>query len=305
MSATRRRKRFAQGPRDYAANLVQRGLIRAALALPYASRVRLMGRLVARVVAPLAGFNRRVRANLALVCPELSAREVRQLCDAVADNAGRSLIEGYSGAEFMAYARRSEIIGSGLAACDAAQAAGRPVIFVTAHIGNYLAARVALAGRGHQVGAVYRPMKNPYFNAHYVRSFAEFGDPIFEQGKRGMRAMLRHLSAGGVIGIPVDLHSYGGARLTFFDHPADTTLAPAELALKYNAALIPGYGLRQPDGLHFRVLTLAEVPHSDPETMMQAVNDQLEQLVRENMGQWFWIHRRWKLKKSRLGRRRT
>jgi KDO2-lipid IV(A) lauroyltransferase len=28
--------------------------------------------------------------------------------------------------------------------------------------------------------------------------------------------------------------------------------------------------------------------------MMQAVNDNLEALVREHMDQWLWIHRRWK-----------
>ena len=28
--------------------------------------------------------------------------------------------------------------------------------------------------------------------------------------------------------------------------------------------------------------------------MTQDLNDGLEALVREHMGQWFWIHRRWK-----------
>jgi Kdo2-lipid IVA lauroyltransferase/acyltransferase len=28
--------------------------------------------------------------------------------------------------------------------------------------------------------------------------------------------------------------------------------------------------------------------------MMQAVNDNLESVVRAHMDQWFWIHRRWK-----------
>ena len=69
----------------------------------------------------------------------------------------------------------------------------------------------------------------------------------------------------------------------------------AELALKYNAALIPVYGLRDPDGFGFRIIALEEIPHSDPVTMTQAVNDGLEALVRNNMDQWFWVHRRWKL----------
>ena len=38
----------------------------------------------------------------------------------------------------------------------------------------------------------------------------------------------------------------------------------------------------------------AEIPHGDPVEMTQQVNDGLEALVRAHMGQWFWIHRRWK-----------
>ena len=35
--------------------------------------------------------------------------------------------------------------------------------------------------------------------------------------------------------------------------------------------------------------------HNTPlEEMMQALNDDLEMLVRRHMDQWFWVHRRWK-----------
>ncbi|MEF9606081.1 lauroyl acyltransferase, partial [Paracoccus sp. PXZ] len=53
-------------------------------------------------------------------------------------------------------------------------------------------------------------------------------------------------------------------------------------------------GVRQPDGLSFRVEVGEPVPHSDAATMMQALNDDLERLVRAHMEQWFWVHRRWK-----------
>ncbi len=71
-------------------------------------------------------------------------------------------------------------------------------------------------------------------------------------------------------------------------------LTPAELALRYDALILPIAGVRQPDGLSFRVEVGEPVPHSDPITMMQALNDDLERLVRAHMEQWFWVHRRWK-----------
>lgn len=285
--------------RDYAVNLGLQGLIGLALAMPYATRVRMMGWLVSRVVAPVAGYRRRIRANLAHVRPDLDKGEIERLCREVPDNAGRTLIEIYSGAEFVERARKAPITGPGLARLEAARAAGQPVILVTGHMGNYDVARAALIARGHHMGALYRRMSNPYFNDHYVRSISKIGTPMFEQGRRGMIEMVRHLKAGGVLGILTDLHAYGGAELNFFGKPADTSLVTAELALKYNAALIPVYARRLANGLDFEIVFQDEIAPSDPVTMTQQVNDGLEALVRENMGQWFWIHRRWKLKKPR------
>ncbi|MEY8842491.1 lauroyl acyltransferase, partial [Cribrihabitans sp. XS_ASV171] len=56
----------------------------------------------------------------------------------------------------------------------------------------------------------------------------------------------------------------------------------------------PCYAIRQANGVDFDIRVHAPVPHSDPETMTQYINDDLEDVVRQHMGQWFWIHRRWK-----------
>lgn len=275
------------------ANLFSRGLIGGIRLLPYRWRVPAMGWLASRL-APLAGFDKRVRDNLKLALPELPQAEVANLCRAVPDNAGRYLAELYSGGEFRARAAGTPATGPGLAALEQARAEGRPVILVTGHFGNYDAARIALIARGHHMGVLYRRMANPYFNDHYVRAMQDMGGILFEQGRRGMVEMVRHLRGGGVIAIVADMHAHGGRELRFFGQPAVTSMITAQLALKYGAMLIPIYAIRQPDGLSFRVELHDPIPHSDPETMMQQVNDDLEAMVRRHMGQWFWVHRRWK-----------
>ena len=52
-----------------------RSLIWVLLCLPYAWRVRLCGWLLGRVIGPLAGYDRRVRENLARILPDLPARQ--------------------------------------------------------------------------------------------------------------------------------------------------------------------------------------------------------------------------------------
>ncbi|MGE4327436.1 MAG: lysophospholipid acyltransferase family protein [Pseudodonghicola sp.] len=277
----------------YVSNLFLRGVIGVVRLIPYRWRIPTMGWLVSRV-APLVGWTKRIRDNLKLVMPDLPEAEVARLCRAVPDNVGRAAMEFYSGRAFAERARRAPLKGPGVPLFEAARAEGRPVILITGHFGNYDAARANLIGRGHPLGALYRRMANPYFNEHYVKAMLSVGTPMFEQGRRGMMEMVRYLKGGGVIAIVSDLHAHGGENIDFFGEPAVTSLVPAELALKYNAALIPTYAIRRPNGLDFDIVMHDPIPHSDPVTMMQAVNDDLETLVRDHMEQWFWIHRRWK-----------
>ncbi|EBA16329.1 lipid A biosynthesis lauroyl acyltransferase, putative [Roseobacter sp. SK209-2-6] len=277
----------------FTGNLALRGVIGLVGLLPYGWRVPALGKLTS-LLGPIAGMDKRVRANLALTCPELTEAEVAHLCREVSNNAGRVIAELYAGKPFLERATAAPISGPGFEALQKARDENRPVILVTGHFGNYDAARSGLIARGFSMGSLYRRMANPYFNEHYVRTIEGIGKPMFEQGKRGMMEMVRHLKQKGIIAIVADLHVHGGELVEFFGKPAVTSTVPAELALKYNAALIPIYGIRRENGLDFDILLNPEIEHSDALTMTKAICDDLEGVVRKNMGQWFWIHRRWK-----------
>ncbi len=278
----------------YVTNLFLKGVIGGMRLLPYERRIATMGKIV-QLLAPLVGYRTRVRRNLKLTCPDLTDAQVDRICNAVPDNAGRAIMEHFSSDGFIERQSKAVVTGPGVATLDAAAAEGRPVMIITAHFGHYLAARVALQKRiGKPIGCLYRRMANPYFNKMYVDAFYKTGAPMFEQGRRGMVEMVRTLKSGGIIAIVSDLHAQGGEELTFFGKPAVTSVLNAELAIKYNATLIPCYAVRQPNGFDFEIVLHEPVPHSDPKTMTQFTNDDLEGMVRQNMGQWFWIHRRWK-----------
>jgi Kdo2-lipid IVA lauroyltransferase/acyltransferase len=280
--------------RHWLQDRVLRGLIRALLWLPYRWRVPLCGWVISRIIAPVAGYCRRVRQNLRLVLPELPEADVNRIARAVPDNVGRTVIEIYSGPEFIAHATGHPLTGGGVVALEEAHRAGRPVILVTGHFGNYDASRAALIARGYRVGALYMPMANRYFNDHYVRAISGIGTPLFPRGRAGLADMVRHLRSGGMLGMLVDQHMGHGEELTFFGRPALTALSAADLALKYDALLVPTYAVRQKDGLSFDIIVEPPIPHGTPEAMTQALNDSLEALVRQHLDQWFWIHRRWK-----------
>lgn len=280
--------------RAFSQNLAIRGILGLALRLPYKRRVQFTGWVVSRIVAPLAGWNRRIALNLDHVLPDLPPDEAARLMRAVPENAGRSLIEIYSGDEFKDRVKQSPLTGPGVEPFRAAREAGRPVILVTAHFGNYDAPRAALFAQGYPLAALYRPMRNTRFNDHYVAAISKIGEPVYPADRRGLTALIRHLAKGGIMGILVDVHALDGAPLRFFGKRANTALSAAEWALKYDALMVPIYGIRQPDGLSFVIHLDAPIAHDTPEAMTQALNDSLEVQVRANMDQWFWIHRRWR-----------
>ncbi len=289
----------ANSRRDYFIDLMIRALFRTLLALPYKLRVRLMGWIMARIISPLAGFHKRIRANLAYVCPEIGKSEVKKLCYQVPNNAGRSLIEIYSGDEFISRVRDTAIEGPGAQALIKAHQKGRPVVLVTGHFGNYDVVRTALVAKGYQVGAIYMPMRNLFYNKHYEAAISRIATPLFARDRKGLAQMVRFLRGGGMTFFGIDQYISSGADLTFFAKPAPTALSAAKMALKMDALLLPIYGIRSQNGLDFSILADEPIAHSDAHTMTQAINDNMEKLVRAHMGQWFWLHRRWKPERQR------
>lgn len=282
-------------PADRIGNAIFTGLIGTARSLPYERRVPFVGRAFVGIAGPLGGYRRRAERNLALALPELGAGERRRIAREVLDNAGRSMAEVYSGSEFVArIAAADPLCGPGLEHLVSAREAGRPVILVGAHFGNYDAVRAALVSRGITVGGLYRPMNNPLFEAHWRHAVETIAKPVFPRGRAGLAGMMRLLRQGGTIFLAADQHVASGAPIMFFGRPAMTTLSPAEMALRYDALLIPAHGIRRPDGLSFEARLDLPIAPAAPTEMMAEVTANFEALIRQHPEQWFWVHRRWK-----------
>ncbi|OSP56388.1 lysophospholipid acyltransferase family protein [Pseudoruegeria sp. SK021] len=272
-------------------------LLRAPLILPYRMRLAVVAWLMTYVVAPIAGYDRRIRDNLAHVCPDLPEADIRRLIRAVPANTGRMMMELASGEDFKAQLDGTDMQGPGLAALDAARVAHRPIVVVSGHFGNGEAARYLLSQRGHQIGVLYRPVDDPNLDAYFNAAMSRIALPVFPRGRRGLAQMLRFLRQGNAIALLIDQYVNRATPLTFFGKPAPTSLNAAEMALKYDALFIPVYAIRR--GHTFEVIAEDPIAHSDAATMTQAFNDSLEARVRADMDQWLWIHRRWKPERQR------
>ena len=279
-----------------------RVLLGAIKLLPYATRVRFCGWFIERIFAPLAGHQARSRENLAMIFPDMDAAERRRIARASANNVGRTLIENYSLPGLKGQVARSVATGEGLGVLARAHAEGRPVILATGHFGNYEAPRIHLRSLGYEVGGIYRPMNNASFNDHYVKNMQAIGGPVVPRGVGGTRALMKAVKSGTFMVMLFDQYMREGIWLDFLGRPSLTMVGPAEIALKYGAELVPFYGIRRDDGLTFEMVFESPVPPSDAETMSAELNDRLSAQIRARPEQWFWFHRRWKVRRQRSRR---
>tara|TARA_R110002051_G_scaffold14460_6_gene46845 strand:+ start:10611 stop:11522 length:912 start_codon:yes stop_codon:yes gene_type:complete len=281
---------------DWLTDRALRGLIGAAMRIPYEKRVVFMGAVLKRGIGPLVGYRRRAEANLAIIYPQMSATRRRYVADGVCDNFGRTLIENYSWKEFGKRLCGTHPTGEGLNVVAKAKTDRRPVIFVTGHFGNHEAPRHVLSHLGYDVGGLYRPMTNAYFNDHYAKTMTDWGGPVFAQGKRGTIGFARHLKGGGMGTLLFDVAISSGKPVNFLGHPANTATSAADLALKFDALVVPYFGKRAADGLSFDVTIQAPITAGPAEQMMQEMTDRLAAMVNDSPEQWFWVHRRWKMR---------
>ena len=282
---------------DWLADRVLRAVIGVVMRMPYEQRVPAMGRILRGGIAPLAGYRKRAERNLAMIYPAMPAQQRREIANGCCDNFGRTLIENYSWREFGRRLQATQATGAGLAALADAAAQKRPVIFVTGHFGNHEAPRHVLTALGHNIGGLYRPMGNTFFNAHYAQTMTSWGGPVFAKGRKGTMGFVRHLKSGGMGTLLFDV-SASGPAIPFLGHPAHTATSAADIAIKIGAVVIPYFGIRQPDGLSFNVEVEAPIALDTPQNMMVDITARLEAQVTRNPEQWFWVHRRWKQRKN-------
>lgn len=287
---SRRRSAFGQAL-GFVPSALALAIVRS---LPYGARVAFGGWLGRRLVRGLPRFRDRVEANLAHVWPDLGPAERARIAGQVGDTFGRTFVEIFSMAQFQRRRLWAGPEGPGVAALEAAAREGRGAVIVTGHFGQWEAGRAWLKSIGAECAAVYRPLNNRHLDAIYVRQLEIGGRPMFEKGGRGLRALVGHLRKGGLVAILTDQYDRRAAPFDFLGRPAPTVTIAADLALRAGVPLVPGYGLREADGLRVRVVVEAPVPHTTAAEMTQAVNDSLAARVRAAPGQYLWLHRRWR-----------
>ena len=286
-------RRLLQDPLEALPLLLLLGLARI---LPADWASALGGRLARSLGPRLGGLSRRAERGLAIAFPEMPAAERRRVTRACFDNFGRLMFE-YPHLPRLADPKRGRVEVVGEQILFDLVARGQPAILIGGHLGNFELVPRFVAYHGHRLNIFARGPNNAILD-HALkrwRGAARMFDRGFSSGMQAAQA----LREGQYVAQLIDQRYDRGLAVPFFGEPAMTNPAMARTALHLKLPVVPCRTQRLA-GARFRITV--EAPLALPDSgdrdadvlaLTAAMTARIEAWVRDDPGQWFWLHRRW------------
>ena len=251
-----------------------------------------------RTLGPRTGTHRTVIRNLRIAFPDMDPSERERLAVAQWEQTGRTFAETAVMDRLTPASGRIDIVGA--ERLEAIRAEGKPVVFVSGHMANIETMAAVLVASGIPVQVTYRAANNPYVDAQIIAARARYGIKLFApKGGDGARELLAGMARGESVALMNDQKFSEGPEVTFFGHPVNAAPGPSRLALRFGTAIQPMSVVRLP-GVRFRVtahdpiaLNVTGDRPADIAAGVQAITRFIEERVRENPVDWFWVHKRW------------
>ncbi len=175
------------------------------------------------------------------------------------------------------------------------------VILLTGHYGNWEILGYVLATLGFETTSVARPLDNPYVNEWLLGVRERQGQKIVDK-KGATTEVTEILARGGTVGFIADQNAGSkGLFVDFFGRKASTYKSIGLLAMEYEVPVVVGYARRMGEKFQFCVGVTDIIwpddwkSQADPlRYITQRYTAGIEKFVREDPGQYLWVHRRWK-----------
>jgi KDO2-lipid IV(A) lauroyltransferase len=240
--------------------------------------------------------------NLELAFPEKSIAERKRILRGEFTSLGRQLSEVCQFPRYMKENVDQVVVYQGLENYQRAHAHGKGVIFLTAHFGAWELSAFAHSLHGHWLHIVMRPMDNQYLDRLIQSYRCMHGNKTV--GKDDfVRGLLSAMKAGETVGILMDTNMTPpqGVFVDFFGIPACTASGLARIALRTDAAVVPGFTIWDGTLGKYRLrfdpaLELIRTGDLEEDIVAntQRFTSVIEDYVRKYPEQWLWVHRRWK-----------
>lgn len=252
---------------------------------------------------PISWIKRRtIMENLRVAFPDKNPREIRALANA---NLRHVILIGIEWCYFFAFPNAVERY---LHADEALLAAVKdhrtqddkttPIIFCTAHLGNWeVASHISLC-TGVPMAAVAAKLSRPFLNRITAIMRANGVPLISAQGaaKGCYKALRKNMDVGILIDQNISLR-HGGIFCRFFGLPVTVSPLPAILAMRLKVPILVAGCIRQPDSTFVVEVEplardISQCESSDELT--QQILFAYERLIMRHPQQYLWMYPRWR-----------
>jgi len=240
--------------------------------------------------------------NLAMAFPEKDERARRRILRGEFTSLGRQLAELCQFPRYTAKNVDEVVVYDGLEHFQKAYARGKGVLFLTAHFGAWELSAFAHSLHGHWLHVVMRPMDNPYLDQLLQSYRTMHGNKVVPKDDF-VRGLLGAMRCGETVGILMDTNMTPpqGVFVDFFGIPACTASGLARIAMRTDAAVVPGFTIWDERLGKYRLrfdpaieLVRTGDLEADIVANTQKFTKVIEEYVRRYPEQWLWVHRRWK-----------
>ena len=262
---------------------------------------RALGRIGVHLYWPFGGRSRKVtERNIQLAFPELAAPEQARLAKRSLCATGELAAEmGHVWLRSWDYVQGLIRQVDGDELVREAQSAGRGVIILAPHLGNWEIVGLHLATLGKTV-SLYEPPKlralGPMIEAARQRS----GATLVPTDGRGLARLLKSVKGGDISGIlpdqaPSDVNS--GQNVPFMGQLCFTGTLASNMIRRTGALAVFGFAERIPEGFRVRYLPAEDAIYDeDTSVSLAALNRGVETCVRHCVEQYQWEYKRFRVR---------
>nr|WP_323177980.1 lysophospholipid acyltransferase family protein [Alcaligenes endophyticus] len=255
-----------------------------------------LGWLIPRVARRRAQI---VHTNLALCFPEVDQDTRDRWQQKHFRLLGQSLIDR----GLLWFGLESTILNTvalqGLHHIEEALAANKRVLLLVPHFVSMDAVGTRLSMSIDPLACFFARQSDPDVDRLVFEGRSRFTSYPLMDRKKGIRQLVRALHEGApVFYLPdMDFGIAGSIFTPFFGVPAATLLTTAQIAAKQDAVVIPVIGrLNIETGQYTTEVMppLEDFPGPDPEIATARINSLIEDCIRVDPTQYYWVHRRFK-----------
>ena len=260
-----------------------------------------LGEIIGKYFGPLFRKKTIAKKNILIAFPDLNEKSINEMIDRMWKNIGRIFGEYIHINKFSVIDQKKKIVFANKNNIEILNKNNKPIVFFSGHFANFELMAKCLQELGFNIGAIYRPLNNIFLNPimEFIRK--KYICPIqIEKGSNGTKKLIKHISNNNPLALMVDQRLSSSIRVPFFDQPATTTITPAQLAIKYDALLVPVF-LKRLEKTNFEffieeplITNQTNDYDKDIFNITQIMNIKIEEFIKRDPAHWLWSHDRWK-----------